>query len=119
LGCLVCIGGLFALKISFGIPTKLAPPADDPNIVASIDFDPSLKAHRLNASEDAPVFVKPISVVLLKVDAPLSGTVTATEEQYPTNKSSKIHSRHSKGTPNLARGLAPKLRVVSRTKRRS
>jgi len=122
LGCLICIGGLFSLRISFGVPTKLAPPVDDPNIVASKGFYPSLKAGRLNASfaKDASdkIFDKPISVALLKVDPPSSGTVTATEEEHPTNKSSNTDSRHSKGSsPNLARGLTPKLHVVSRMNR--
>jgi hypothetical protein len=122
LGCLICIGGLFSLRISFGAPTKLAPPANDRNIVASIGFDPSLKADRLNSSfakdTSEKIFVKPISVALLKVDPPSSGTVTATEEEHPTNKSSKTHSGHSKGSsPNLARGLTPKLHVVSRVNR--
>src|SRR5664280_2949233 len=97
LGCLICIGGLFALKISFGMPTKLEPASYDPTIVASIDLDPSPKADSLDASyvDDAPnnIFVKPIAIVSPKADASPSEKVTATEKVPPTKKITKIISR--------------------------
>jgi hypothetical protein len=124
LGCLICISGLFALKISFGMPTKLVTQPNDPNIVASIDFDPAPKADRLDTSyvEDAPdkILVKPIAIVPLKADVSLSETVTSTETVTPTEKITKIVSRHwHRGFAKMSRRSAHKLRFASRTKRRS
>lgn len=124
LGCLICISGLFALKISFGMPAKLVTQPNDPNIVASIDFDPAPKADRLDASyvEDAPdkILVKPIAIVPLKADAPSSETATATEEESPTKNGTKIIGRYwHEGYAKLSRRSAHKLRFVSRRKRRS
>ena len=122
--CLICISGLFALKISFGMPTKLEPATSDPNIVASVDLDPSPKADRLDVSyvDDAPdkIFVKPIAIVPLKPDASPSENLTATEKLPPIEKLTKIVSRHwHERYAKLIGGSAHKPRVASRTKHRS
>jgi hypothetical protein len=124
LGCLICIGGVFLLKITFGMPTKLETTATEPNIVANIDFGPAPKADRLDVSyvEDAPdkIFVKPIAIVPQKTDVSSSDTLTTTEPVTPAETITKIVSRHwHQGFAKMSRGSAHKLRFVSRTKPRS
>jgi hypothetical protein len=118
LACLICIGGLFALKISFGMPTKLEPAAYDSTIVASIDLDPSPKADRLDASyvDDAPnkIFVKPIAIVSPKADP------SPSEKVAPAKKITKIIGRHwHEGYAKLSSRSANKPRVASQTRQRS
>jgi hypothetical protein len=124
LGCLICISGLFALKISFGMSTKLETPANDPNIVASIDVDPAPKADRLDASyfEDTPakISIRPIAIVTQKTDVSLSETLATSEASPPTEKIRKIVSRHwHQGFAKMTARSARKSRIASTRKRRS
>jgi hypothetical protein len=124
LGCLICISGLFALKMSFGTSTNLEQAVNDPNIIASIDFDPTPKADRLDASyvNDTPdkILVKAIAIVPLKVDKPASEKVIVTENATPTEKLTKIvRRRWHEVYAKMRRQSAHKLHFASRTKRRS
>jgi hypothetical protein len=123
LGCLISISGLFALKISFGVPTKLETPSDNPNIMASINVDPAPKADRLDASyvEDTPakIFIKPIAIVPQKTDVSLSETLTTTATVTPTEKIGKIASRRwHQGFAKMSARTVHKSRVASPSKRR-
>jgi hypothetical protein len=116
LGCLICIGGLFALKISLVMSTKLEPAADDPTIVASINLNASPKADKLDASyvDNAPdkITVKPIAIVPPKADASPSEKVNLTE------RTTKIISRHwHEGYAKLNSRSAHKPGAASRRKR--
>jgi hypothetical protein len=124
LGCLICISGLFALKISLAISTKLETPVNDPNIIASMDFGAAPKADRLEVSyvDDAPgkIFVKPIVVVPLKADASPSENVATAQSTTPSEKTVKIVGRHwHERYAKMNRQSAHKLRVATRTRSRS
>jgi hypothetical protein len=120
LGCLICIGALFALKISFALTTRLEAPASDPNIVGSIHFDPPPRATVLNVLHvvEAPDnFVRPIAIVSQTPDSSLSDLVVK-ETAMPTKKVTPNVTRRRHVANPVGRSTH-KLRVASRSKRRS
>jgi hypothetical protein len=125
LGCLICIGGLFALKISFGMPVKLEDAAHGPTVVRNVRLVPSPKSDGLNAAhvDDAPdkILVKPLAIVLPKVDASSSEKVTLTGKATTlTVKINKSISRHGdEGYTRLSSRSVHKPWVAWRTKHRS
>jgi hypothetical protein len=124
LGCLICISGLVALKISLAMSTNSGSSVNDPNIIASIDFGAAPKADRLDVSyvyeATGKIFVKPIAVVPPQADTSLSENVTTAESATPSKKTTKIASRHwHERYAKMSRRSAHKLRFATRSRRRS
>jgi hypothetical protein len=125
LGCLICIGGLFALKTSFGMPVKLEDAAHGLTVARNVRLVPSPKSDGLNAAQvdDAPdkSLVKPLAIVLPKVGASPAEEMTLTgKATTPTVKIKKSISRHGdEGYAKLSSRSVHKPRVAWRTKHRS
>jgi hypothetical protein len=118
LGCLICISGLVALKMSLAMWTNSGSSVNDPNITANIDFGPAPKSDRLDVSyvDEAPgkIVVKPIAVVPLQADA------STAESATPSDKNTKIAGRHwYEPYAKMSRRSAHKLRFATRSRRRS